>query len=92
VPTFIAIRVSQVVVIVSMLIATLGVQPALASRRDPFCPSAFDSGSVATLAGYLIGFYTEDQVKAFDRNDNDQLCWLHIVGVGWQILDDGTPR
>jgi hypothetical protein len=75
-----------------LVIAAFAVSPVLAVKPDPFCPTAFDAGSVDELATLLTGFLTHDQVAALDKNGNDTLCWLHIPGVGYNILDDGSPR
>jgi len=75
-----------------LLVAALGVSPAFAAKPDPFCPAAFTSGSDEALAIILTGFFTLEQVQSWDTNHNDTLCWYHVVGVGYQVLDDGTPR
>jgi hypothetical protein len=70
----------------------LSASPALAVTPDPFCPTAFTAGTDEALADLLAGFATLTDVQSLDRNGNDQICWLHIPGVGYNILDDGTPR
>jgi hypothetical protein len=85
-------RIRTLVLGAPLIAALIGVQPALAARPQPFCPTPFTAGSVGTLAEILSGFLTFAQVRAFDKDSNGSLCWLHIPGVGYVILDDATPR
>jgi hypothetical protein len=78
--------------LITMALSVTGAPGVAAAKPQPFCPTAFTAASVETLADLLTGFATLDQVRAFDTNGDDTLCYLRIPGVGYQILDDGTPR
>ena len=75
-----------------LMLAAFAASPVLAVKPEPFCPTAFESGSVGELAALLTGYATYDQVAALDGNGGTILCWLHVPGVGYNILDDGGPR
>jgi hypothetical protein len=85
-------RLSSVAALAAAGVLIVGASPALAAKPSPFCPTAFTAGSVEQLADILTGFATIDQIRSSDHNANDELCWLHISGVGYQVLDDGGPR
>lgn len=85
-------RLSSVAALAAAGLLIAGASPALATKPSPFCPAAFTAGSVEELADILTGFATIDQVRSSDHNANDELCWLHLPGVGYQVLDDGGPR
>jgi hypothetical protein len=81
-------RLSSVAALAAAGVLAVTASPALAAKPASFCPAHFTSGSVEQLADILTGFATVDQIRTNDRNGDDQLCWFHITGIGYQVIDD----